>query len=180
MKFDLDRAASLLFRTPEALTALLAHADEPWIRCTEGTGTWSPFDIVGHLIHGERTDWLVRTKTILAQGESRTFEPFDREAQFTASDGKQIEELLVTFAELRFSNLNELKKLGISDEQLGWEGEHPDFGTVTLRQLLSTWVVHDLGHIAQIARVMAKQYRGEVGPWSAYIPILSVEAGRGS
>lgn len=179
MQFDLARATEVLGRTPATLRSLLEGIGDDWSRASEGAGTWTPFDIVGHLIHGERSDWIERARIILAQGESRTFTPFDREAQFEASQGRTLEELLDTFAELRAANVEALAAMNITDEQLDLTGEHPALGTATLRQLLATWVAHDLGHLAQIARVMAKQYRDEVGPWAAYLPILSVESGRG-
>ncbi|MGE3167170.1 MAG: DinB family protein [Planctomycetota bacterium] len=179
MNFDLKEAMSILECTPAVLSSWLGSVGEAWIHGSEGEGTWSPFDVVGHLIHGERTDWMARLQIILAQGESRRFETFDRHAHFAASVGQTLGDLLVTFSELRRSNVRTLKALDIQAEQLDLTGVHPVFGEVTLRQLLATWVAHDLGHIAQIARVMAKQYRTEVGPWAAYLPVLSIEPGRG-
>ena len=143
-----------------------------WTEANEGPDTWSPYVVVGHLIHGERTDWIPRAQIILAQSTDRRFTPFDRFAQFRESEGKSLSELLEEFARLRASNLTTLVGWQLTDAQLALEGEHPELGTVTLRQLLATWVAHDLGHIAQIARVMAKQYREEVGPWRAYLPVL--------
>ncbi len=178
MMFELAQAVRVLESTPGTLSALLAQLGPPWTHRSEGEGTWTPFDIVGHLIHGERTDWWVRVQHIL-QLEERPFEPFDREAQFVASQGLSLKDLLQTFSELRGENLEQLASLNIGEAQLQLRGEHPSLGTVTLRQLRSTWVVHDLSHLAQIARVMAKQYREEVGPWAAFLPLLSVESQRG-
>lgn len=169
--FSLDDAAAVLERTPASLGALLAGLPEGWVTATEGAGTWSPYDVVGHLIHGERTDWLPRARHILA-GETRPFEPFDREAQFKESRGRSLGELLATFAELRRENLAALAALNLTDDDMGRKGLHPELGEVTLAQLLATWVVHDLDHLAQIARTMAKAYGEAVGPWSAYLSIL--------
>jgi hypothetical protein len=151
---------------------LLADLPESWVKGTEGSNTWSPFDIVGHLIHGERTDWMVRTEVLLARGESQPFTSFDRFAQFEASRGKPLGDLLDTFAELRAANLNRLKALGLTVQDLDRRGMHPELGSCTLRELLATWVAHDLSHIAQIARVMGRQYTAAVGPWRAYLPML--------
>ena len=173
MKFELEKAKEVLRQTPVTLTTLLQPLSEEWIRNNEGEDSWSPFDIIGHLIHGERTDWIPRARIILEHGEAWPFEPFDRFAQFKASEGKSLAELLETFAVLRRDNLRALDELDITPEKLQRRGVHPDFGPVTLAQLLSTWTVHDLGHIAQITRVMARQYGDEVGPWKAYLPILT-------
>jgi len=172
MLFSLHHAIEILSRTPATLTSLLAGLSEPWIKNNEGPETWSPYDVVGHLIHGERTDWMPRLKIILELGESRPFDPFDRFAQFEASKGKSLSELLETFATLRRQNLATLKQLNLTEEHFKLKGTHPDFGPVTLGQLLATWVVHDLNHLSQIARVMAKQYVDEVGPWVSYLSIL--------
>jgi hypothetical protein len=172
MRFSLDLALEILSRTPATLRSLLRGLSPPWIINNEGEKTWSPFDIVGHLIHGERTDWMPRLKIILNDGQARAFEPFDRFAQFEASKGKSLVELLDTFEVLRRQNLETLKPLHLTQEHFELKGRHPDFGTVSLRQLLATWVVHDLNHLAQIARVMAKQYKEEVGPWVEYLSIL--------
>ncbi|MGH9767298.1 MAG: DinB family protein [Blastocatellia bacterium] len=172
MKFDLDEATAVLSRTPEALNAMLNGLPRNWAENNEGPETWSPFDVVGHLIHGERTDWIPRAKIILEQGEARPFDPFDRFAQFEESKGKALGELLDEFAELRERNLVTLREMNISAAELDKTGQHPALGRVTLKELLSTWVTHDLDHIAQIARTMAKQYAAEVGPWQAYITIL--------
>jgi hypothetical protein len=167
----------VLSRTPAVLRALLWDLPDPWVRGTEGPDTWSPFDIVGHLIHGERTDWMARAEIILAFGEKRPFTPFDRFAQFTASRGKSLQELLDTFAELRAANLRDLESRHLTPEDLRRRGRHPELGTVTLEELLATWVGHDLSHIAQIARVMGRQYTEAVGPWRAYLPMLDRRGG---
>ncbi len=172
MIFSLSLATEILSRTPVTLTSLLGGLSEPWIKNNEGPETWSPYDVVGHLIHGERTDWIPRLKIILKLGEARPFDPFDRFAQFEASKGKSLRELLETFATLRRQNLTTLKQLNLTDEHFKLKGTHPDFGSVTLDQLLATWVVHDLDHISQIARIMAKQYVDEIGPWVNYLAIL--------
>lgn len=173
MDFQLDNAKEILSRTPRTLSMLLADLSETWLRQNEGPETWSPFDILGHLIHGEETDWIPRAKIILEEGESRAFDPFDRFVMFEVSKGKSPAELLDTFARLRQANLRELEQMNLTHEALEKRGRHPEFGVVTLKQLLATWVVHDLGHLAQIARVMAKQYREEVGPWREYLPVLT-------
>ena len=170
--FDFDHARTLLSRTPDTLRVLLHDLPEPFIHANEGPETWSPFDVMGHLIHGERTDWLVRAKLILRDGGPHTFEPFDRFAQKEASRGKTLNALLDTFAALRAENLRELDVLDIASEDLDRKGRHPDLGPVRLRELLAAWVVHDLGHLAQISRAVAKAYRDEVGPWRAYLPVL--------
>ena len=173
MKFSLDQAVEILSQTPVTLRSLLSGLSAPWINNNEGVQTWSPFDVVGHLIHGERTDWMPRLKIILELGESRPFDPFDRSAQFEASKGKSLSELLETFATLRRQNLATLKQLNLTEKHFKLKGIHPDFGPVTLGQLLATWVVHDLDHLGQIARVLAKQYKAEVGPWINYLSILT-------
>jgi hypothetical protein len=172
MNFTMNIGVAVLERTPATLRALLSGLPVEWTGATEGPETWSPYDIVGHLIHGERTDWIPRARIILAQGDNRRFEPYDRFAQFRESQGKSLGDLLDEFARLRTANLATLMGWRLTDGQLALAGEHPAFGTVTLRQLLATWVAHDLGHIAQTARVMAKQYRDAVGPWRAYLPVL--------
>ena len=172
MEFELNQAIEILRRTPATLNSLLYDLSELWLFQNEGPETWSPYDVVGHLIHGEKTDWIPRAKIILADGEVRPFEPFDRVAMFQESKGKSIAELLDTFARLRSENLRELQKLNLTPELLEKRGMHPELGVVTLKQLLATWVVHDLGHIRQVVRVMAKHYRDEVGPWKAYLSIL--------
>ncbi len=172
MKFSLDDALPILRCTPTLLRTWLSEPPDSWTRVTEGPDTWSPFDIVGHLMHGERTDWIARAEILLAQGETRPFTPFDRFAQFEASRGKTLPELLDTFAGLRAANLIRLESLGITTEDLDRRGRHPELGSCTLAELLATWVAHDLSHIAQIARVMGRQYTAAVGPWRAYLPML--------
>jgi hypothetical protein len=172
VNFDLNESIPVLERTPGTLRALLSGLPEAWTSCDEGPETFSAFDNVGHLIHGERADWIPRAEIILAQGSNRTFEPYDRFAQKRESAGKSLAQLLDEFEQLRRDNLAKLRGWELSDEQLALEGEHPSLGTVTLRQLLATWVAHDLGHVAQIARVMAKRYREDVGPWRQYLPIM--------
>jgi len=172
MNFVLDTGVEVLRRTPATLRALLTDLPSEWTAATEGPETWSPYDIVGHLIHGERTDWIARARIILEQAPNRRFEPYDRFAQFRESQGKSLGQLLDEFQALRGENLITLRGFKLTDAQMTLEGEHPAFGTVTLQQLLATWVAHDLGHIAQIARVMAKQYREAVGPWREYLPVL--------
>ncbi len=167
----LDDAMALLERTPASLSALLDGLPETWIRATEGEGTWSPYDVIGHLIHGERTDWIPRARHILS-GETRPFDPFDRTAQFSESRGKDLGELLATFAELRRESLEALRSMQLTDEDLDRRGQHPELGEVTLGQLLATWAVHDMDHVTQIARTMAKAYAGATGPWSAYLSVL--------
>ena len=172
MDFDLTDGIAVLERTPHTLRALLAGLPPAWSDATEGPETWSPYVIVGHLIHGERTDWIPRARIILDQGPERRFTPYDRFAQFRESEGKSLADLLDELARLRAENLATLAGWRLTDAQLALRGEHPEFGPVTLRQLLATWVAHDLGHVAQTARVMAKQYRDAVGPWRAYLPVM--------
>ena len=172
MEFDLATGVAVLERTPAALRAMLAGLPATWTDADEGPETWSPYVILGHLIHGEHTDWIGRAKIILAQGQDRRFRPFDRFAQFRESEGKSLAQLLDEFERLRAENLRTLAGWRLTDDQLALEGVHPEFGAVTLRQLLATWVAHDLGHIAQTARVMAKRYREAIGPWRAYLPVM--------
>ena len=164
-------AVALLERTPAVIRALLNGVPDTWARATEGEGTWSPYDVVGHLIHGERADWTARARHILS-GDPRPFAPFDRTAQFTESEGKPLGELLATFTDLRGRNVAGLLEMNLNQGDLERTGQHPDFGEVTLGQLLAAWVVHDLDHVAQIARTMAKVYTDAVGPWHAYLSIL--------
>jgi hypothetical protein len=172
MEFELSRAIEVLERTPATFRALLGGLSEAWTAPNEGPETFSAFDNLGHLVHLERTDWIPRARIILAQGADRTFSPVDRFAQYRESEGKSVEQLLDEFARLRAENLATLRGWGLSDRELALEGEHPALGTVTLRQLLATWTAHDLGHVAQTSRVLAKQYREAVGPWRAYLPVL--------
>jgi len=172
MEFDLSHTISLLNRTPAVLKTLLGDLPETWALRNEGENTWSAFDVVGHLIHGERTDWMPRTRTILQSGEAQTFEPFDRWGHVRESQGKSIGQLLEEFAGLRSGNLSELRALNLRQEDLERRGRHPALGVVTLSELLATWAAHDLTHLHQISRVMAHQYREAVGPWSAYLGVL--------
>ena len=172
MDFELQHAIEILSSTPSTLDSMLRTLPESWLSQNEGPETWSPHDIVGHLIHGEETDWIPRAKIILEDGEARPFEPFDREAMFEKSKGKSIAELLDTFAARRKESLHELNELNLTPALLEKRGKHPELGVVTMKQLLATWVVHDLSHVRQIVRVMAKQYRDNVGPWRAYLSIL--------
>jgi hypothetical protein len=170
-ELKLEDAVALLAQTPACLRALLADLPERWVRITEDEEAWSPYDVVGHLIHGERTNWLPRARHILA-GERRPFPPFDRTAQFADSQGKSIGELLTTFAELRRENLATLAGMELTNADLSRTGQHPDFGEVSLGQLLATWAVHDLNHLGQIVQTMAKGVGNTVGPWRAYLAIL--------
>jgi hypothetical protein len=172
MPHDLQQTIALLARTPAALNALLRDLPEAWTLRNEGGNTWSAFDIVGHLIHGERTDWMPRARMILQFGETRTFAPFDRLAQQRESQGKSLAELLDEFAHLRAANLDELRALKLRPEDLERRGRHPALGVVTLSQLLATWAAHDLTHLHQLSRVMACQYREAVGPWRAFLGVL--------
>jgi len=172
MQHSVEDTTSLLSRTPAVLDALLRGLPETWTLQNEGEKTWSAFDVVGHLIHGERTDWMPRAKMILQFGESKAFEPFDRWGQERESAGKSLAQLLDEFARLRTANLNELRALNLEPADLARRGQHPALGVVTLSQLLATWAAHDLTHLHQISRVMAHQYRDTVGPWSAYLGVL--------
>jgi DinB family protein len=176
-RFVMGEGVAILARTPGTLDALLRGLPAGWIAANEGENTWSPFDVVGHLIHGERTDWMPRVKIILEHGESRAFDTFDRGAQFAASEGRTVDDLLDEFATLRRGNLRELANWHLTDADLDRRGRHPAFGVVTLRQLLATWVAHDLDHVVQISRVLARQYSSEVGPWTAYLRIISGQQG---
>ena len=172
MTFQLPEAIAVLERAPAAYRALLAGLPEPWLFTAEGPGTWSPYDIIGHLIHGERTDWMVRTRHILAHGEAVPFLPFDREAMLAEPQGNTLAELLDTFEMLRAENLAALHALHLTEADFARAGRHPALGRVTLVQLLATWVAHDLSHLAQVSRVMGKRYRDLVGPWREYLPML--------
>ena len=169
----LDEAVALLARTPSTLDSWLRGLPEGWLTANEGVDTWSPVDILGHLVHGERTDWLPRVQRLLAHGESLPFDPFDRFGQFTTLQGRTVADLLDDFAALRAASLRQLREARLTLDDLDRTGRHPDFGVVTLRQLLATWVAHDLDHVSQIARVMARQYSDEVGPWREYLRIIN-------
>jgi len=172
MQFSLTKSIEILERTPRVLEAMLTDLSQGWIINNEGPETWSPYDVLGHLIHGEKTDWVPRMEIILSQKGDCAFVPFDRFAQFEESKGKTMNQLLDEFKTLRKINVEKLRSKNLSEIDLTLEGKHPAFGAVTLHQLLSTWVVHDLNHISQIARVMAKQYTTDVGPWYEYLGIL--------
>ena len=172
MEHNLENTISLLTCTPAALNALLRDLPETWTLTNEGENTMSAFDVVGHLIHAERADWMPRVKMVLQSGESQTFETFDRWAHVRESQGKSLTQLLDEFARLRSESLGELRALNLRKEDLGRRGRHPVFGAVTLSQLLATWAAHDLTHLHQISRVMAHQYLQVVGPWSIYLGVM--------
>lgn len=173
MNFTLDKAYEILERTPVVLKTLLSNLDDDWVMSNEGPETFSPYDVVGHLIHGEKTDWTVRIRRIMEHGAALPFESYDRFAQFVESKGKSLTQLLDEFEQLRKENINWLKSLSIKETDLTKQGTHPVLGEVSLQNLLATWVVHDLTHIAQVTRVMAKQYKEEIGPWTEFFRILS-------
>ena len=172
MEHKLSHSIVLLTRTPATLNALLRDLPEPWTAANEGENTWSVFDVVGHLIHGERTDWMPRAKRILEFGESKPFDPFDRFAQNRESQGKSLPQLLDEFATLRTQNLMELRSLNLQSQDFQRRGRHPSLGTVTLSELLATWAAHDLTHLHQISRIMAYQYREAVGPWHKFLGVM--------
>lgn len=172
MTFERSKSIEILSRTPTVLTELLSGLSDDWVRNNEGENTWSPYEVVGHLIHGEKTDWIPRTQIILSNVADKTFVPFDRFAQSKEPQDQSIEVLLEEFSILRKQNIKQLNSFQLDEEMLARTGIHPELGEVTLKALLSTWVVHDLGHIAQITRVMAKQYHSEVGPWIQYLGVL--------
>ena len=171
-RFNLDQCAEILERTPQVLRELVAGLPTNWTRTNEGGETWSPYDVVGHLIHGERTDWIPRTEHILRHGDAVPFESFDREAMFEASRGRSLGELLDTFEALRRESLARLAALRLTETDLARRGRHPELGSVTLGQHLATWVAHDMSHVAQVVRTMARQYTEAVGPWVAYLSVL--------
>lgn len=173
MKYSLERSYEILDRTPAVLQALLAGLSDDWIMPNEGPETFSPYDVAGHLIHGEKTDWTARAKMILEYGNSKTFERWDRNAMYEASKGKTMQQLLDEFAEQRKQNMSWFRSLQLTEADLDRKGMHPVLGEVTLRNLLATWVAHDLTHLAQVTRVMAKQYKEEMGPWPEFFRILS-------
>ena len=172
MEHNLEHTIALLTRTPAALDALLRDMPDAWTCSNEGEKTWSAFDVAGHLVHGELTDWMPRARMILDSGETRAFEPFDRWGQERASAGKSLEQLLDEFARLRAKNLRELRELNLKQDDLARRGRHPELGVVTLSELLATWAAHDLTHLHQISRIMAHQYRDAVGPWSVYLGVM--------
>lgn len=169
--FSINGMLEILERTPRVLRELLAGLSDEWTMHNEGGGTWTPYDVVGHLVHGEKTDWMARINKCLSP-DDKAFVKFDRTAMFQESVGRSLQELLDEFAQLRAKNLRAFSALGLSEDQLESTGIHPSFGQVRLRQLLATWAAHDLGHLTQITRVMCKQYREEVGPWKEFISVL--------
>lgn len=173
MEYQLDQAKEVLRRTPLTLNALLSDLPDDWVLANEGPETFSPYDVIGHLIEGEENDWIPRARIILEHGETKPFEKFDRFAMYEKSKGKSLLELLARFEQLRGESLRQLDEMNLTPELLQKQGTHPALGVVTLSQLLSAWVVHDLGHIRQIVRTMAKQYSDAVGPWAAYLTILN-------
>ena len=179
MKHDLEQTMALLARTPAVLNALLRDLPETWTMENEGENTWSAFDVVGHLIDGERVNWMPRAKQILQTGEKEAFIPFDRGGNIRESQGKSLTQMLDEFAKLRAANLDEVRKMNLGEEDLKLRGRHPAFGVVTLSELLSTWAIHDLTHLHQISRIMAHQYEEAVGPWKQYLGVLQC-TGHGS
>jgi len=177
---ELHQTIALLQRTPAALQAQLAGLPEGWTTRNEGDGTWTVVEVIGHLIHCEVADWMPRVTTIMEHGESRTFDPLDRQASVEGLEGRSIEELLEEFSRMRESNLSKLKAMRLSAEDMQRTGRHPRFGVVTLSQLLSTWAVHDLTHVHQISRIMAHEYREAVGPWVAFLGVLRCDGHSGS
>lgn len=173
MEFRLDQAVEVLRQTPYSLQRMLADLSPDWTASSGDRDNWGPYDIIGHLIYGEETDWIPRAEMILAKGANVTFVPFDRLAQFERSKGKPLDDLLTEFAHLRSANVEKLIRWQLTPEQLDLRGMHPELGEVTLSQLLATWVVHDLNHIRQIATYMAKKYEDNVGVWKAYLSILN-------
>lgn len=172
MQYHFEQAAEILDRTPATIRALLSGLSNDWTMSNEGPETFSPFDVVGHLIHGEKTDWTARMKRILESGTTKTFDVYDRFAQYEESKGKTLDQLLDEFDMLRRENMVWFRSLDLQDKDLERKGMHPRLGEVTLKNLLATWVAHDLTHIAQITRVMAKQYKEEMGPWPQFFRIL--------
>ncbi len=172
MKFNLSDSLAILYRTPQAIGCLLAGLSDNWLKNNEGRDTWSPYQVIGHLIHGEKTDWMIRIKIILHDSDDKQFKAFDRFAQMKEEQSKSIESLLEEFTNLRNNNLKDLEQLNILEKDFDKTGIHPEFGEVSLSQLIATWVAHDLGHIVQISRTMAKQYQNAVGLWAKYIRIL--------
>ena len=172
MDFELENGMAVLERTPQAIDALLRGLPDMWVRSNEGSDTWSPFDVAGHLIHADKTDWIPRARMILEHGQRRAFEPFDRFAMLKTSVGRTLESLLDEFAAVRAASLETLRGWKLTPGRLELQGTHPEFGPVTLGQLLATWVAHDLDHLSQIVRVMARQYSGAVGPWAVYLRVV--------
>ena len=171
-QFALPETIALLERTPAVFNALLRGLPETWTQRNEGGDTWSAFDVIGHLIHGERKDWMPRARIILENGEARAFESFDRLGHIPESRGKSLDQLLDELARLRRENLAALRALNLQPQDLARRGRHPALGVVTLSELVATWAAHDLTHLHQLSRVMAHQYRAAVGPWGAYLGVL--------
>jgi DinB family protein len=178
MKFAVEESMRVLTRTPDVIRVLLADLPETWWYSNYGPGTWSPHEVVGHLIHGEQTDWIPRARHILERGESPPFQPFDRNGHAALCHEKRLPELLDLFGKLREENLATLRSMLLTPESLAQRGTHPALGSVTLAQLVATWTVHDLNHISQICRALAYQYKAETGPWEAYLSILAPPAPR--
>lgn len=174
MIFSLDKSIEVLERTPAVLSLMLNGISADWTNNNEGEETWSAYDIIGHLIHGEKTDWMPRAEIILSDNSNKNFIPFNRFAQFEESKGKTLKQLLDEFKLLREQNISKLRSIKITNEDLQKKGIHPAFGEVTLSQLFAAWVVHDLNHISQISRVMAKQYKGAIGPWIEYLKVVRI------
>ena len=172
MKFQIEQAVEILSQTPESVKSLLGNLSDDWTRSEANKEDWSPFDIVGHLIHADETDWIPRARIILAKGENPTFESFDRFAQFEKSKGKSLNELLEIFAAVRWQSLDALREMNLIEDNLKLEAAHPELGAVTLEQLLATWTVHDLAHVRQIATVLARKYAENIGAWKQYLSIL--------
>lgn len=171
--FSLEKSMEILEKTPLILMEALQNLSNSWIFSNEGRNTWSPYDVLGHFLHGDEVDWVPRIKIILSNDENKTFETFDRFAQFEKNKNKSMNQMLQEFKELRKIKIDELKKLNINNENLSLKGIHPELGEVTLQQLIATWVVHDLSHLAHILRIIANQYKSEVGPWIEYLKILN-------
>jgi len=174
-QLNLENTIALLERTPATLNALLRDLPEEWTLANEGEHTWSAYDVVGHLIHGDVTDWIPRAKIILEFGDTRPFDPFDRQGHDAFVKGKTLPQLLDEFADLRKTKVAELRSLNLSEESLARHGMHPALGTVTLSELLATWAAHDLTHLHQISRIMAHQYRDAVGPWAVYLGVMKCQ-----
>jgi len=172
MKFELKQATEILSQTPFTLQRMLEALSDNWTQTSSDRESWGVYDVIGHLIHGEETDWIPRAEIMLAQGENRTFVPFDRVAQFEGAKDRSLADLLTEFAYLRNTNLERLTRMELSEEHLSLKGMHPKLGEVSMAQLLATWVVHDLNHIAQVSKILAKKYDVEVGPWREYLSIL--------
>ena len=173
MNFDLNKSIELLERTPRVYKSLFYGLSSDWGSIDEGENTWNAYNIIGHLIYGEQTDWIPRARIILSDTKDKTFEPYDRFAQDKLFKGVAIDTLLDEFEVIRLKNIEELKSWNLTAQDLDKEGIHPDLGSVTLRELIATWTIHDLGHLNQISRVIVKHYGNDVGPWAKYSRILT-------